>query len=209
MNKYIKEKGIIKLIEKYCKMTLDEVFNILRTANDIMYHVVNTTDCYSGTLFVDLPVKINFIVDDSFIIFEEMHDDGVIMSQEYCYGSVIIHKIKFSKNKNFYLEMLKDSIYLSDNEFIKKYEKILKKAEIKIIGHFGMHKLLLSEFNVEYYNIKICCLFDIDNKEKQKFDIKFNSEREKNICFEDVYSKEINITMNTNMSINIHNLKIS
>jgi hypothetical protein len=210
LNKYIKENGVVKMIDAYAKYSIDEIFKIISEINRIMYSdAIGTLDTMG--LFRDFSVEVSCLTNNSFMIFTENDD---VYDHEY-YQCVEIEEIQFNSNeKEYYMNFMEDSIKLINKEFTHKYYEISDTKAYVCTDTHGIRDLnkILDYYDVEFYNIKfLYSRWSMDNR-RTNCDIKTNYKNK--LCnLQDIFPIEQKITIKFDdncgeYSINIHNLEI-
>jgi hypothetical protein len=147
-DKYIKEKGIIFLIDTYANFCVNELFKMLYN---------NATKIYSIEHHMKRSAK-PFDYSDIIICILTKNSFVIIDSPPYSYNNCV-YEIKFNKNK-IYKKMLINSMNLSKTNFLDKYTSIINNSTYDIIKSQknNLYKLL-QKYDAELYNIKMQVFF--------------------------------------------------
>jgi hypothetical protein len=221
MDKYIQEKGIIALIKIYAESRIEEIFEIILKITFIMYYNALTNELIEGVnpfecemIYVICMTNNNFIIFTQISTFDDNEDETL---------HIEINNIKFSKNKRqFYKNLLKESVDLDYNIFTTKYKNILDAGTKTIVNNFTMCQLyeLLVDYNIKFYNIKfshndawpvVYTMHELGviNQSEQIKDYAFNIRAEHNNridYLENIFVKTQCIIKYFNHSVNIHNI---
>jgi hypothetical protein len=187
--KYIKEKGIVILIEQYYEFNIYDVFKTLDDYKSRIYYkdqnkMIKIGDSYHFNIYI--------LTNNSFIVL-------------FCVCNFMDHYIinmyttNFVNNKKKYEEILKESINLCGNVFHAKYNNMFCNS-IRVNKKMLLNDIyeILQKTNIELYNIKLSTHFTkhLNDKDNDNIYI-FNKII---ICkFQEIFSKKIN----KNMVINI------
>jgi hypothetical protein len=139
MNKYIKEQGIILLINKYADFRTEEIFFMTNwILMSLFYDKLLFLQFCANDSLIGIGINI-YILTNNFFVLVEIRDNEI---------TVLEHKFK-KNEKEIYVQFLKDSVNLFSHDFYK---------HIKIFNQSSGKKRDLSFFKnykIEMYNIKL------------------------------------------------------
>jgi hypothetical protein len=152
LNKYIREKYIILLIEEYASFGIAEIYNKFECIIDKKNWIKNKPECYKNKTInllhnFNLNIVIYILAKNAFVIFDPSDKFELLKTKFELLNSLShFYETKFNKiNRKQYTQILKDS---NSHFYETKFNKINKKQYTQILK--DSNKLSHSEFKQTY-----------------------------------------------------------